>query len=65
MAYNNNKAKRNKVRIYDLLENNINKIKKVKSYNNNRGVTVATGYFNLVNKITADKIIADIGIINL
>ena len=65
MAYNNNKAKRNKVRIYDLLENNINKIKKVKSYNNNRGVTVATSYFNLVNKITADKIIADIGIINL
>ena len=52
---NNNRNRRNKERIYSALEVVINKPRKVKSYNLNKGVTVEQGYFNLVNQISTDQ----------
>tara|TARA_B100000767_G_C19371792_1_gene372182 strand:- start:134 stop:373 length:240 start_codon:yes stop_codon:yes gene_type:complete len=57
MARSSKKNKRMKNRINTLLEINVNKVKKVKSYNINRGVTVEKGYFNLNNKITTNNIL--------
>lgn len=51
----NKKNQRIKQRIASLMEAIVNKPRKVKSYNTNRGVTVEQGYFNLVNQISTDQ----------
>jgi len=61
----NKKNKRLKNKINTLLELQLNKVKKVRSYNIYRGVTIEADHFSLIDQITIDKQLADNGIINL
>ena len=61
----NKKNKRIKNRINNLLESNVNKVRKVRSYNINRGVTIEADHFQLINQISKDQELADQGIINI
>ena len=65
MARSSKKNKRMKNRINNLLESNVNKVRKVRSYNINRGVTIEADHFQLINQISKDQELADQGIINL
>lgn len=51
----NKNNKRIKNRINNLLEVNVNKVKKVKSYNINRGVSIEADHFQLLNQISTDQ----------
>ena len=61
----NKKNKRIKNRINSLLELNVNKNKKIRSYNIYRGVSIEADHFQLINQITTDQYLAEQGILNI